>query len=104
VADAIVAVNYAGVDSRFVVLPVAFAEALCRYAADYWFRVPKRSGEVRNTSFPIYLPFERVTRSEEHAAQNERIQRNLLAFENAWPILSDLADKLHDADHWPLLA
>jgi hypothetical protein len=103
VADIVVAINCAGADSRFVVLPVAFAETLCRFAADYWDHVPKRNGEGRSTSFPIYLPLRRTTQAQAHVAQSERMQRNVLAFENAWHVLAEPIDKLHDAAQWPLL-
>jgi hypothetical protein len=102
VADVIVAVNYAGAESRFVVLPVALAEKLCRSAADYWSSVRKRNGETRKPSFPIYLALKRVTTRSDHVAQDERVRRNLEAFENEWRVLCEPSDKLHDGDQWPM--
>ena len=100
VADVIVAVNYRAKGSRFVVMPVAFAEQLCRSACDYWYSVPTRTGSKRSPSFPIYLCFEAEPRS--HAADNARVRRNLEAFENAWKVLFEPIEKLHDSRAWPL--
>ena len=101
IADVIVGVNYKSSGSRFVVLPVAFAEALCREHCDYWHSVPTgtESGK-RSHSFPIYLCFARIPNA--HVKFHERTQRNLLAFENAWHILNESIDKLHDAKRWKL--
>ena len=57
VADVIIAVGYKEIASRFVVMPVAFAEKLCRLHANYWFRVPAKkrtSGKMgrRSKIFP----------------------------------------------------
>ena len=99
-ADVIVGVSY-GSSPRFVVMPVAFAEKLCRKHCDYWFKVPKKSGEIRSPSFPIYLPF--MKEGSAHAQHYEEIKRNLLAFEDRWEILSEPIDRLHDETAWSLL-
>lgn len=100
VADVIVGVSYRAKGSRFVVLPVAFAEKLCRHHCKYWTKVPKRTGEQRSHSFPIYLCFE--AKPKTHVPHHARIRRNLLAFENAWNVLTEPIDKLHDRQAWPL--
>ena len=100
VADVIVGVSYHAEGSRFVVMPVAFAEALSRFSCDYWYSVPKRTGGTRSHSFPIYLCFEATPKK--HAVHNTRIRQNLLAFENAWKVLNEPIDKLHDPQAWPL--
>ena len=98
-ADAIVGVSY-GSPTRFVVMPVAFAEKLCQKHCDYWFEVPKKSSEIRSPSFPIYLPF--TKEGSTHAQHYEEIKRNLLAFEDRWEILSEPIDRLHDETAWNL--
>ena len=101
VADVIVAVNYRAKGSRFVVMPIAFAEQLCRSHCNYWYSVPKRAGSgKRSHSFPIYLCFDAQPKS--HASYNARVRRNLEAFENAWNVLFEPIDKLHDPRAWPL--
>ena len=99
VADVVVGVGY---DSppRFVVMPVAFAEKLCRKHCDYWFKVRKTSGEIRSASFPIYLRF--AAASGAHARHNEKMKRNLLAFEDRWDLLSEPVDRLHNKTVWSL--
>jgi hypothetical protein len=100
-ADVIIGVHYRQEKSRFVVLPVAVAERLCRLACDYWFNVPTRTASgKRSTSFPIYLAFDRLpgTHSEHHG----RLKRNLCTFENAWQILDEPIEKLHDISAWPI--
>ena len=57
-ADAIVGVSY-GSPTRFVVMPVAFAEKLCQKHCDYWFEVPKKSSEIRSPRFPSICPLRR---------------------------------------------
>jgi hypothetical protein len=102
VADVVVGVNYRGSSSRFVVMPVSFAETLCKLHCDYVAAVPKKAGGNRSVSFPIYLSFikTRSTQNEHH----HRMQRNLLAYENAWHVLLEAVDKLHDANQWPLVS
>ena len=102
IADVVVGVGYYPNRSRFVVMPVAFAESLCRLHCDYWYAVPTRteSGKRKDT-FPIYVNFteeERGTHTEHHA----QCRRNLLHYENAWHILSEPLEKLHDPSAWPL--
>jgi hypothetical protein len=46
IADVVIGVNYKGPLSRFVVMPVSFAEMLCTFHADYHFAVPKKSGDA----------------------------------------------------------
>ena len=102
IADVVVGVSYRTDNSRFVVMPVAFAEAVCRLACDYWFNVPtKTEAGTRSNSFPIYLSF--IASREGHKEHDDRVQRNVLAFENKWEILSESIDKLHDTKAWPLL-
>ena len=99
VADVVVGVGYDS-PSKFVVMPVAFAEKLCQKHCDYWFEVPKKSSEIRSPSFPIYLPF--TKEGSTHAQHYEEIKRNLLAFEDRWEILSEPIDRLHDETAWSL--
>lgn len=106
IADVIVGVGYRDGASRFVVLPVALAEKLCRLHARYWSRVPARkraTGKLgkRSDSFPLYLCFtaSRKTNSRHH----DRIKRNVEKFEDAWSILKKSPEKLHDPKSWPLL-
>ena len=101
VADVVVGVKYDSGNSRFVVMPVAFAEKLCRFHCDYWYSVPTRSGRKRSPSFPIYLLFEGG--SKLHPEYNEKVSRNILVFENQWDILSEPIDRLHDEEAWRLL-
>ena len=100
VADVIIGVSYRAEGSRFLVMPVAFAEALSRCHCNYWYSVPKRTGGIRSHSFPIYLCFEATPKT--HVQHYARIRRNLLAFENAWNVLTEPIDKLHDPQAWPL--
>jgi hypothetical protein len=106
VADIIIGAGYSENASTMVVLPVALAEKLCRFHADFWFNVPARKRETgdmgkRSYSFPIYLPFsaERQT----HPTHYDRLKRNLRKFEDAWEILSEPVNKLRDPRAWPLL-
>ena len=101
VADVVVGVKYDSENSRFVVMPVAFAEKFGRFHCDYWYSVPTRSGGKRSPSFPIYLYFEGGSRL--HPEYNEKISRNILAFEDRWEILSEPVSKLHDEGAWGLL-
>ena len=99
VADIIVGVGYDS-PSRFVVMPVAFAEKLCRKHCNYWIKVPIQSGEIRSASFPIYLRF--AAALGVHARHNKKMRRNLLAFEDRWELLSEPIDHLHDKTAWSL--
>ena len=104
IADVVVGVMYHPEKTRFVVMPVAFAEALCRFHCDYRASVPTKfrtDRRKRGNSFPIYLCFTADRRT--HTAHHERIKRNLLKFEEAWDILSEPLTKLHDFNKWRLL-
>lgn len=100
-ADVIVGVHYVREASRFVVLPVAVAEHLCREHAKYWYNTPLLNGKVRTTNFPLYLCFTHSPGT--HSKHHERMKRNLIAFENAWNVLSDPVDKLRDVKAWKVL-
>lgn len=103
VADVVVGVNYGSENSRFIVMPVAFAEKLCRFHCDYSYSAPlQTTGGKRSPSFRIYLRFV-AGRSEVHEEHNEKISRNILAFEDRWDILSEPIDRLHDEEAWNLL-
>ena len=89
--------------SRFVVMPVALAEALCRLHRDYWASVPAKTVTgKRSDSFPIYLCFEAdlTEKTPADVAHHERVKRNLLKFEDAWDVLSEPVTKLHDLKQW----
>lgn len=101
IADVVVGVNYQPEGSRFVVMPVAVAESLCRLHCDYWAAVPTRSGGKRSDSFPIYLTFTSDPRA--HADHHDRVKRNLAAYEDAWQVLNEPIERLHDAAAWKLL-
>jgi hypothetical protein len=102
IADVVVGVSYYPQKTRFVVMPVAFAETLCRLHCDYWSSVPTKTAMgKRSDSFPIYLCF--VADRRAHAAHHERVKRNVLKFEDAWDVFSEPVAKLHDAKKWPLL-
>ena len=101
VADVVVGVKYDSENSRFVVMPVAFAEKLCRFHCDYWYSVPTQAGGKRSPSFPIYLRF--AGGGKLHEEYNEKVSRNILAFEDRWGILSEPIDRLHDEEAWRLL-
>lgn len=98
-ADVIVGVSY-GPSPKFVVLPVALAEKLCRCHCDYFYSVPKRNGKKRSASFPIYLRLSGQAR--DHSRQHEKIKNNLLDFENRWDLLSKPLDLLHDETAWSI--
>lgn len=100
-ADVIVGVSYRAKETRFVVLPVAQAEKLCRIWVNFWYKTPLLSGERRTTNFPIYLCFT-ATRGT-HSKHHERMKRNLLAFEDKWEVLNEPIEKLHDPKAWPVL-
>ena len=101
IADVVIAVSYHPKQTRFVVMPVGFAETLCRIHCDYWSSVPTKTGRRRSLAFPIYLPF--TASRQVHAEHFDRIKRNVLKFENAWDTLSEDIGKLHDPQEWPLL-
>lgn len=101
VADVIVGVHYVREASRFVVLPIAIAERLCSELAHWWFSMPLLDGRARTTNFPLYLCF--TANRSTHADFHERMKRNLAVFENAWHVLSEPIDKLHDANAWQIL-
>ena len=98
-ADVIVGVHYDS-SPRFVVLPVALAEKLCRCHCDYFYSVPKRDSTKRSPSFPIYLRL--FGTATAHSGQHEKIKNNLLAFENRWGLLSKPVDLLHAHTAWSL--
>lgn len=103
VADVVIGVNYGSENSRFIVMPVAFAEKLCRFHCDYLYSAPlQTTGGKRSPSFHIYLRFA-AGRSKVHEEHNEKISRNILAFEDRWDILSEPVNKLHDEEAWHLL-
>ena len=100
IADLVVGVGYRPGGSRFVVMPVAFAETLCRLHCDYWAAVPTRNGRVRSKRFPIYLSF--TADRDAHRAHHDRVARNLSPYEDAWHLLSEPLEKLHDPGAWPV--
>jgi|GEM_PF-2512984 len=102
IADVVIGVRYIQVQTRFVVMPVALAEKLCRLHCDYWFKVPTRTKTgKRSESFPVYLAFTRTP--EAHGEHHDRIRKNLLAFENAWHVLDDEPDRLRNPEAWELI-
>jgi len=101
IADVVIGVSYHPEKSRFVVMPVAFAEKLCRLHCDYWANIPtKTASQKRSDSFPIYLSF--AADRQTHAEHHNRIKRNLLRYEDAWDILAEPVVKLHDSSKWSL--
>jgi hypothetical protein len=105
-ADVIVGVGYKENASRFIVMPVAFAERLCRLHATYWSRVPAKKRTTgrkgkRSVSFPIYLAL--TASPKRHSKHHERMKRNIKAFEGKWEILNQPIDRLHDRSAWPVL-
>ena len=100
VADIVVGVSY-DASPRFVVLPVALAEKLCRRHFDYWYHEPKKDGSQRSPSFPFYLRFPFAPYNP-HLPHWKMIEHNLLAFENRWDLLSKPIDRLHDKAKWCL--
>jgi hypothetical protein len=101
IADVVIAVSYHAQATRFVIMPVAFAEALCQKHCDYWSSVLTQAGKKRSLAFPIYIPFTANPRT--HANHYGLMRRNLLKFEDAWKVLFEDVDKLHDPKKWPLL-
>jgi hypothetical protein len=101
IADVIVGVYYRLSGTRFVVMPVAFAETLCCKQVDYWSAVPTRTEQgTRSDSFPIWLCFDDDPKA--HRTHHRRIRRNLERFENAWDMLKEPIEKLHDSKSWRL--
>lgn len=102
IADMVIAVSYSPHKSRFIVMPVGFAETLCRLHCDFWNSVPTKSAKAqRSRTFPIYLPF--AANRQMHREHFDRLKRNVLRFENEWSVLSEDVDSLHDPNRWPLL-
>ena len=106
-ADVVVGLNYAA--KKFVVLPVAFAEKVCRAHFSYWSEVPKKlrkdgSEPKRRRPFPIYLYFDTDTLASynPHRSHHEKMKRNLSRFEDRWGLLSEPTDRLHDETAWSL--
>ena len=103
VADIVVGVSY-GTSSRFMVLPVALAEKLCRKHFDYWYSVPKKDGSQRSPHFPsISVSRYRLMILIIMDHTGKEMERNFLAFENRWELLSEPVDCLHDGAKWSLL-
>ena len=82
-------------------MSVSFAEKLCRFHCDYWYSVPTRTGGKRSTSVPIYIRF--AGGGEKHQEYNEKVRRDILAFEDSWDILPEPVSRLHDEEAWHLL-
>ena len=100
ICDIVVAVNLSLSNSTAFVLPVAFAEALCRLHCDYWNAQAKRDGDVRSPKFPIYLRIDPVIGSHSH--HHARIARNLASFQERWDLLGESIDRLHAPEAWPI--
>jgi len=101
-ADIVVGVACLGSTSRFVILPVAFAEKICRVHLDWWFGVPTRTDTgKRSHSFPIYLNFSGEPIS--HRDHHMRMRRNLEAYEGRWDLLSAPVERLHDGAYWAII-
>jgi hypothetical protein len=100
IADVVVGVNYRPNDSRLVVLPVALAEKLCREAAKYWYKVRKKDGAKRSAAFPINLNLS--GKHKVHADHREAVQQVVSKYEDAWDVLSEPIENLHDPKRWPL--
>ena len=102
VADVVIGVAYQSESTRFVVMPVAFAEKLCAMHSNYWYKVPTgKKTTKRSHSFPIYLSF--TAERKPHKSHHDRVKRNVLAYENRWDILSMPIGVLNDSKKWPLL-
>lgn len=100
IADVVVGVSYHPDRSRFIVMPVAFAENLCRLHCDYWASVPTKQDTKRSKSFPIYLCF--AADRGAHREHHEWVKQNLLVYEDAWHLLLESVEKLHDPQAWIL--
>ena len=93
-ADIIVGVSYAATSPRFVVLPVALAEKLCREKCDLWNSTPKKDGTKHSPSFPI--KFFLTKRGGAFARFDGKMTEILLSFEDRWDLLSKPIDRFHD--------
>jgi hypothetical protein len=100
ISDLVVGVHYNKLESRFVVLPVGFAENLCRTHAQYWYNVPLKRGGKRTTNFPIYICLTKTPST--HVEHHARLMNAMLKFENAWHLLSEKPEKLRDTSCWPI--
>ncbi len=100
IADVVIGVSYNVGESRFVVLPVALAEKICQRHARYWNAIPKVDGKKRSESFPIYLSFLRLGKA--HSEYRRFMQAILHKYEDAWDILDEPIQKLHDPKSWLL--
>ena len=101
IADIVIGVHYTKTKPRFVVLPVGFAEKLCRVHADYWYNVKRgRDDGTRSPSFPLYIHFTRAPKK--HSEHHTRLMDQMLEFEDAWHLLSELPEKLRDPSIWPV--
>jgi hypothetical protein len=100
IADVVVAVHYHPKSPRFVVMPVGYAERLCRAHIDHWYNIPLKKGGQRTSNFPIYLSFSRnpSTNTEHHV----KMMNGLLRYENAWEVMNESPDSLRDPDRWDL--
>lgn len=99
-ADVVIGVNYSDLKSRFVVMPVAVAEKLCRLHCEYWYAVPtKDNGRQRSNTFPIYLPL--TAERGSHKKHYDFLRKQVALFENAWHVLSCPVQDLHDLKKWP---
>jgi hypothetical protein len=87
--------------SRFVVMPIAFAETIARAHADYWYRVATRTESGQRTDrFPIYVNL--FAEPKAHGKHHMRMARNAARFEDRWDILEQPLDRLHKTAAWPL--
>jgi hypothetical protein len=101
IADVVVGVHYNSLSSRYVVLPIGFAENLCNTQVDWWHKVPLKRGGQRTTNFPMYICFTKIPGV--HVEMHTKLMNNLLRFENAWHLLGESPDKLRDPEFWPLI-
>lgn len=100
IADIVVGVSYLESGSRFVVMPVGFAEKLCRHHCDYWSAVPTKGSGKRSISFPIYISLS--SNRQAHREHHGRNSRNLLKFEDGWDILNAEPEQLRNPEAWEL--
>lgn len=101
IADIIVGLNYLPNNLQYFLMPAAFAEKICRLHCDYWTDIPKKDRKRRSSSFPIYLRIDGSHKT--HQQYHDRIKRNLHLYKDAWHILSEPSERLHDLDYWPLV-
>jgi hypothetical protein len=99
IADIIIGVHYNKLKPRYVIMPIGFAENICREHADFWAAVPKKNTEKHKT-FSLYLCFTKATST--NTEHHERIMRNLKRFEDKWHYLSESPDVLRDTKKWKL--